>query len=80
MPRARPRISSRAPSISSPISACSAPARAGVALHQLGHQLELHAQRDEPLLGAVVEVPLDALALDVGRRENSCLRLAQLAH
>ena len=34
----------------------------GVRVHQLAGQTDLHRERDQVLLGAVVEVPLDAAA------------------
>ena len=50
-----------------------------LAVGLLGHQLELDAQRDEPLLGAVVEVALDPAALVVGGRLDARARVADLA-
>ena len=41
-------------------------------------ELELDAQADEPLLGAVVEVALDPPALAVGRRDDPRARLGEL--
>ena len=50
----------------------------GAARALLGLELELDAQRDEPLLGAVVQVALDPAALLVGRRLDPRTRLAHL--
>ena len=47
--------------------------------HHLLGELEPDAQRDQPLLAAVVEVALDPPALVVGRREDACPRGPQLA-
>ena len=45
----------------------------------LADQREVHAQRDEPLLRAVVEIALDAAALGVTRLHDPCPRRPQLA-
>ena len=47
---------------------------------ELVHELELHPQRDQPLLGAIMEVALDPLPLDIGGGQDPCLGAAQLAH
>jgi hypothetical protein len=42
-----------------------------IAAHQLLGELELDAQRYEPLLGSVVEVALDATAFALGGRGDA---------
>ena len=51
---------------------------AGSSLHEVPGEPEPDPQGDEPLLGPVVEVALDAPALAVGRRLDASPRLAQL--
>ena len=71
----RPRTSSRSPASASTASswASSIAFRAGrrhvVAEGRAGHA-QVHGQRHQPLLGAVVQVALDAAALGVGRGDD----------
>ena len=63
MPRTRWRSSTRAVALASRASASSLRAAAGSRLDQLLGQADGHAQRDQPGLGAVVQVALDAAQL-----------------
>src|SRR5205085_11329237 len=49
-----------------------------VGVEPLGNQAEPHAQRDETLLGAVMDVALDLTALTVPDRDDPGPRLRQL--
>lgn len=57
-------------------------------LHRLGRhvleglagQAEVHRQRDQPLLGAVVQIPLDPAALGIGRVDHAGPALGQIRH
>ena len=70
MPRARSRRSSSADCVSASICPRSSAVFAGVALGELAGEPRLHRERDELLLGAVVDVPLQPPALLVlGRHE-----------
>ena len=51
---------------------------AGIALDKLAGELELDGQRQQPLLGAVVQIPLDTPALLVGRRHDAASRSLEL--
>ena len=66
MPRTRSRISLRAALASSWASATSALPPSGSVVEALPGGAEVHGQGDEALLGAVVQVALDAAALGLG--------------
>ena len=51
----------------------------GISHQVVLQELELDPERDEPLLRAVVQVPLQAPPLVVGRRQDPRARLAHLA-
>ncbi len=70
MPRTRSRISLRAALASSWASATRGLAPLGVVVEALPGGAEVHGQGDQALLGAVVEVPLDAAALGLGRADG----------
>ena len=66
MPRTRSRISLSAALASSWAAATSAVPASGSLVELLAGRAEVGGQGDEPLLGAVVEVALDAPALGLG--------------
>jgi hypothetical protein len=51
-----------------------------LALEPPADEVKVQGDRDEPLLGAVVEVPLDAPPLRVPRGDDACARLGQVPH
>ena len=51
-----------------------------VAVHHRFGDRQLDAQRDEPLLGTVMEVVFDPRALDVGRLGDATARTLQVGH
>ena len=52
--------------------------RCGVGLAQLLEETQLHGERNEPLLGAIVKIALDSTPLRVGRGDDPRARRAQL--
>ena len=70
MPWAMARTSSIVSSTSAPSSSSSAAVSRRLVLEALALERELDAQRDEPLLGSVVHVALDAAPRLVGHGDD----------
>ena len=51
----------------------------GIALDKVAGELELDGQRQQPLLGTVVQIPLDTPAFLVGRRHDAAARSLELS-
>ena len=79
MPCASARISSSARSTSCPRSWIACRGGRGILAQEVLRQRQPHPQRDQPLLRAVVQVALDAAALDVRGRRDPLAGVVELA-
>jgi hypothetical protein len=52
----------------------------GIGMDLRFDQTQVERDRDEPLLGAVMEIPLESAALGVAGRHDASARLAQIVH